>query len=211
MNHRAAFDAALAACPLIAILRGVKPGEVVPIGEALVSAGITIIEVPLNSPDPLASISALASAFQGRALIGAGTVLEPGMVDAVSAAGGTLVISPNMEESVIARAVEKDMVSIPGVGTVTEAFRALGAGASALKLFPAEAYRPDVLKAMRAVLPKDVRVLPVGGIAANTMQMWLEGGAAGFGLGSALYKAGSSPQEVASNAAAFVKALRLQS
>lgn len=207
MTHRNAFDMAFAACPLIAILRGVKPGEVVAIAEVLIDAGISIIEVPLNSPEPLDSIAALSSACGRRAIVGAGTVLVPEMVDAVAAAGGTLIISPNMEEAVIGRASQQGLVSIPGIGTVTEAFKALEAGAAALKLFPAEAYRPEVVKAMRAVLPKDVRILPVGGVTADGMRPWREAGAAGFGLGSALYKTGDTPQQVALNAAAFAREL----
>ena len=208
MTHRAAFDAAFAACPLIAILRGVKPDEVVAVGEALVAAGITIIEVPLNSPDPLASIAALSAALAGRAVVGAGTVLDTASVDAVAQAGGTLIISPNMDEEVIAHAAAAGLVAVPGFFTVSEAFRALRAGAAALKLFPAEAASPQVLKAMRAVLPKEVRVLPVGGVSADTMTPWLDAGAAGFGLGSALYGAGATAEQVGQRADQFVAKLR---
>lgn len=208
MTHRDAFDAAFAACPLIAILRGVKPDEVVAIGEVLVASGINIIEVPLNSPDPLASIAALSTALRGRAVVGAGTVLNVDAVDAVAAAGGTLIISPNMEEDVIARAAGSGLVPVPGIGSVTEAFRGLNAGAAALKLFPAEGFRPEVIKAMRAVLPKEARVLPVGGITPDTMQQWTAAGASGFGLGSALYQAGMAPEDVRDRATAFTAILR---
>lgn len=209
MTHRAAFDTAFASCPLVAILRGVEPDEVVAIGEALVSAGITIIEIPLNSPEPLASIAALSSALAGRAVVGAGTVLDVTAVDAVAAAGGTIIVSPNMEEDVIAHAAQGGLVAVPGIATVTEAFRALRAGAAALKLFPAEGANPAVLKAMRAVLPGHVRVLPVGGIGAETMRGWMDAGAAGFGLGSALYQTGLEANVVRNRAERFVQQLRI--
>lgn len=207
MTHRAAFDAAFARCPLIAILRGVTPDEVVPIGEALVEAGFTLIEVPLNSPDPFDSIGRLARALEGRAVIGAGTVLDTDAVASVADAGGTIVIAPNADTRVIGKAVARGMVALPGISTPTEAFAALGAGAAALKLFPAEAFQPTVIKAMRAVLPKDVRILPVGGITPEGMTPWRAAGAAGFGLGSALYKPGMSAEAVAANARAFVAGL----
>lgn len=207
MTHRADFDAAFAGCPLVAILRGVKPGEVVAIGEALVDAGFTLIEVPLNSPDPLTSIARLAEALKGRAVIGAGTVLDTASVAAVAQAGGTLIIAPNADITVIAEAARRGLVAVPGIATPTEAFAALNAGAAALKLFPAEAFAPSVVKAMRAVLPSDVRILPVGGIAPDNMAPWTAGGAAGFGLGSALYKPGMTADQVATNARAFIAAL----
>ncbi len=207
MSHIAAFNEAFAKCPLVAILRGVKPDEVEAIGEALVSAGFTLIEVPMNSPEPLDSIARLAKRFAGRAQIGAGTVLSVDQVAAVEAAGGTMMISPNANLDVIAATAAKGLVSLPGIFTMSEAFAALEAGATALKLFPAEAASPKVLKAMRAVLPKDARVLPVGGIAPDNMGPWLEAGAPGFGLGSALYKPGMSAEEVGANARAFVAAL----
>ncbi len=207
MTHRADFDAAFARCPLIAILRGVTPGEVVPIGEALVDAGFTLIEVPLNSPEPLESIRRLSQALAGRAVVGAGTVLDTASVDAVAEAGGTLIISPNADTGVIAAAAARELVAVPGIATPTEAFAALKAGAAALKLFPAEAFAPPVIKAMRAVLPADVRILPVGGIAPDNMAPWTAAGAAGFGLGSALYKPGLSDEQVGANARAFVAAI----
>ncbi|WP_423607019.1 2-dehydro-3-deoxy-6-phosphogalactonate aldolase [Sphingomonas sp. MS122] len=207
MSILAEFDAAFATCPLIAILRGVKPAEVEAIGEALVAAGFTLIEVPLNSPDPLESIARLASRLAGRAVIGAGTVLDVAQVNAVRAAGGTMIISPNMNPRVIEASVRDGLVSLPGIATPSEAFAALAAGATALKLFPAEASSPAVLKAMRAVLPDGTRVLPVGGIAPDNMAPWTEAGAAGFGLGSALYKPGAAAETVGAQAARFVAAL----
>ncbi len=207
MSNLAAFDAAFARCPLIAILRGVKPGEVEDIGEALVESGFALIEVPMNSPEPLESIFRLANRFSGRAVIGAGTVLRESQVAEVRAAGGTMIISPNANLGVIAASAAAEMVSLPGIATPSEAFAALDAGATALKLFPAEAASPAVLKAMRAVLPKEVRVLPVGGIAPDNMGPWTAAGAAGFGLGSALYKPGLSAEQVGANARAFVAAL----
>lgn len=207
MTHIAAFDAAFARCPLIAILRGVKPEEVEAVGDALVEAGFTLIEVPMNSPDPLDSIARLARRFEGRAVVGAGTVLTEGQVEQVRAVGGTMVISPNANARVIAASAEAGMVSLPGVVTPTEAFAAIEAGATALKLFPAEGSSPQVLKAMRAVLPKDMRLLPVGGIAPDNMGPWRDAGAVGFGLGSALYKPGFTAAEVGARAKAFVSAL----
>ena len=208
MTARATFDAAFARCPLIAILRGVTPDEVEAVGEALVSAGFLIIEVPLNSPDPLASIARLARRFAGRAVIGAGTVLNVRDVAAVEAAGGTVIIAPNADTRVIAAAAGRGLVALPGIATPTEALSALEAGAAALKLFPAEAAAPAVVKAMLAILPRGTRILPVGGIAPDTMAPWRAAGAAGFGLGSALYAAGLSADDVAVRARAFVAAIR---
>ncbi|HEX8301385.1 2-dehydro-3-deoxy-6-phosphogalactonate aldolase [Sphingomonas sp.] len=207
MSHIAEFDAAFARCPLVAILRGVKPEEVERISEALVEAGFTLIEVPLNSPDPLDSIARLAKRFEGRAVIGAGTVLREADVTAVRAAGGTMIISPNANLRVIAASSESGLVSLPGIVTPSEAFAALDTGATALKLFPAEGSSPQVLKAMRAVLPSSIRVLPVGGIDPGNMGPWRAAGAAGFGLGSALYKPGLTAEAVGQNARAFISAL----
>jgi len=206
-THRQAFDDAFAKCPLIAILRGVTPHEVEAIGEALVEAGFTILEVPMNSPDPLDSIQRLARRLKGRAVVGAGTVLRVRDVEAVGAAGGTLIIAPNANVRVIAAAAERGYVALPGIATPTEAFAALEAGAAALKLFPAEAASPTVLKAMQAVLPTNTRVLPVGGIVPEIMADWLKAGAAGFGLGSALYAPGMTPTDVGVRATAFMAAL----
>lgn len=207
MTHVAAFDAAFARCPLIAILRGVKSDEVEAVGEALVEAGFALIEVPLNSPDPLNSIGRLADRMKGRAVIGAGTVLTTADVAAVANAGGTMIISPNTNVDVIAASAGAGLVSLPGFATPSEAFAALGAGATALKLFPAEAASPAVLKAFGAVVPAGTRLLPVGGIAPETMAPWLAAGAAGFGLGSALYRPGLSANEVGDRARAFIAAL----
>jgi 2-dehydro-3-deoxyphosphogalactonate aldolase len=207
MSHIAAFDAAFARCPLVAILRGVRPDEVEAIGEELVAAGFTLIEVPLNSPEPFDSVARLARRFGDRALIGAGTVLKVADVHKVAEAGGVMVISPNANLDVIAATAQAGMVSLPGIASPSEAFAAVDAGATALKLFPAEAASPLVLKAMRAVLPKELRVLPVGGIAPDNMAPWREAGAAGFGLGSALYKPGMSAAQVGENARAFIAAL----
>ena len=205
MTHLAAFDAAFARCPLIAILRGVTPPEVEDIGEALVESGFTLIEVPLNSPDPLESVARLAKRFAGRAVIGAGTVLREADVAAVAGAGGQMIISPNTNLAVIAASAALGLVSLPGIATPSEAFAALDAGATALKLFPAEASSPHALKAMRAVLPPGVRVLPVGGIVPDNMEPWRQAGATGAGLGSGLYKAGMSSDQVRVNARAFVR------
>jgi 2-dehydro-3-deoxyphosphogalactonate aldolase len=173
----------------------------------LVDAGFSLIEVPLNSPDPLSSVALLAKAFAGRAVIGAGTVLEEQEVEAVQLAGGTMIISPNANIDVIERTARAGLVSLPGIDTASEAFAALRAGANALKLFPAEGASPAVLKALRAVLPAGVRVFPVGGITPDTMSGWLKVGAAGFGLGSALYTPGSTPEQVSLKARQFVAAL----
>jgi len=203
----AAFDAAFAVCPLIAILRGVRPDEVVAIGEELVAAGFTLIEVPMNSPDPLDSVARLVAALGDRAMIGAGTVLTVDQVAAMRDAGGRMVISPNTNLDVIRASAAAGLVSLPGIATPSEALAALDAGATALKLFPAEAASPTILKAMRAILPSDLRVLPVGGIVPEGMSPWRQAGAAGFGLGSALYKPGMTAAEVGIRARAFVTAL----
>jgi 2-dehydro-3-deoxyphosphogalactonate aldolase len=196
------FEAAFAALPLVAILRGVKLDEAVLIGRALVEAGFRLIEVPLNSPEPFASIAALVEAFPD-AVIGAGTVLEPAQVERLAGVGGQLVVMPHSDLDVIAAAKGAGLVCLPGVATPTEGFAALKAGADGLKLFPAETMGPATLKAWRAVFPKATRFLPVGGITPETMTPWREAGAAGFGLGSALYKPGMAPAEVGSRAVAF--------
>lgn len=201
------FHAQLAACPLVAIIRGVRPHEAEDIGEALFDAGFRIIEVPLNSPDPLDSIARLARRFSDRALIGAGTVLSTEQVAQVTEAGGHIVVSPGADAEVIAATVSAGMISAPGYLTPSEAFTALKAGAHALKLFPAEAAGPAVVKAHRAVLPPDVPLLVVGGVTPEKMGDYLAAGATGFGLGGALYKPGQSPAQVAEQARAFVSAL----
>jgi 2-dehydro-3-deoxyphosphogalactonate aldolase len=192
--------------PLIAILRGVTPEEVVPIGHALVEAGFAIIEVPLNSPRPTESISLLAKEFGTDVLVGAGTVLTPERVTEVAEAGGRIIVMPHADTAVIRAAKAAGMACTPGVSTPTEGFAALAAGADALKLFPAEVMQPPVLKAMRSVFPKGTSFLPVGGITPDTMGPFVEAGAAGFGLGSALYKPGMDAAAVGRNAQAFVAA-----
>jgi 2-dehydro-3-deoxyphosphogalactonate aldolase len=201
------FTRHFASCPLVAIIRGVTPAEVEGIGDALFEAGIRIIEVPLNSPDPFQSIRLLADRLGDRAMIGAGTVLLPEQVDQVRAVGGRLIVSPSTYPAVIEATVAAAMVSSPGYFTPSEAFEALRAGAHALKLFPAEAASPAMVRSQRAVLPKDVPLLVVGGVAADAMQPWLDAGADGFGLGSGVYRPGQSPDQVAEQARAYVSAL----
>ncbi|MCB1355903.1 MAG: 2-dehydro-3-deoxy-6-phosphogalactonate aldolase [Maritimibacter sp.] len=191
---------------IIAILRGVRPDEVVGIGAALMAAGIDTIEVPLNSPDPLDSISALARALGPRARIGAGTVLEVPQVAAVKAAGGSLIVSPDMNPAVIAATRAAGLASYPGVMTPTEAFAALRAGATGLKLFPGALIGPGGLSAIRAVLPAGTRCWAVGGAGPDNFAAWIAAGAYGFGIGTALYRPGASAQEVGARAGAVVAA-----
>ncbi|MGZ5846515.1 MAG: 2-dehydro-3-deoxy-6-phosphogalactonate aldolase [Ramlibacter sp.] len=205
MTVPATFDAALVACPLVAILRGLTPAEAVPVGQVLVDAGFRILEVPLNSPDPLASISALAHAFP-QAWVGAGTVLQRGDVGSVQAAGGRLVVAPNFDAEVVRQARDLDLVTLPGVATPTEAFAALDAGASGLKLFPAEMMGPPVVKALRAVLPRDALLLPVGGITPASLAPYRAAGADGFGIGSALYRPGMALDQLRERALDFIAA-----
>ena len=207
MDTLALFETCFGACPLVAILRGVGPEEVEAIGEALVEAGIRIIEVPLNSPRPLDSIARLAARFGDRALIGAGTVLQPGQVAGVAEAGGRLIVSPSTRIDVIQASVAAGLVSAPGYFTPSEAFAAIDAGAHMLKLFPAEAAPPAVVKAQRAVLPPSVPLVVVGGITPDRMAAYRAAGADGFGLGSALYRPGQNAAEVATQARAFLAAL----
>src|SRR4051812_10834435 len=195
-------------CPLVGIIRGVTPDEAEAIGEALFDAGIRIIEVPLNSPEPLKSIEKLAAKFGDRALVGGGTVLKVGDVANVRASGGRLIVSPNTNTDVVAAAASEGLVSMPGYFTPSEAFAALDAGATALKLFPAEGASPSVLKAQLAVIPKDVPIFAVGGISPDNMLPWRDAGASGFGLGSGLYKPGQSAAETAEKARAYVAGLK---
>lgn len=195
-------------CPLVAIIRGVTPDEAEAIGAALHEAGFGIIEVPLNSPRPLESIERLARTLGEGALIGAGTVLRPDEVARVRDAGGRLIVSPNTNGEVIRATVEAGLVSTPGFFTPSEAFEALEAGAHGLKFFPAEAATPAVVKAQRAVLPRDVPLLVVGGIRPESMRAWTEAGADGFGLGGALYRPGQSAAETKKKASAFIAALK---
>ena len=198
---------AMAQLPLIAILRGLTPAEAPAIGEALVSSGFAIIEVPLNSPEPMHSITTLTKLFP-QSLIGAGTVLNAQQVKDVHAAGGRLVVAPNFKPAVVAQALALNMVVLPGVATPTEAFAALDAGAHGLKLFPAEMITPATVKALRAVLPKTAALMPVGGITTDNMAAYLAAGASGFGLGSALYAPGKSAPAVQQQAEAFARALK---
>lgn len=207
MSHLDAFRTHFIECPLIAIIRGVRPDEVVAIGDALITAGIRIIEVPLNSPDPFTSIERLAKYLGAAATVGAGTVLTAAHVESVHDSGGTLIVAPNTDTAVIAATVAAGLVSAPGYFTPSEAFAALAAGAHVLKLFPAEAASPAVLKAQKAVLPKDVPVLPVGGITPDGMAAWTVAGADGFGLGGGVYAPGMTAADVGGRARRYVAAL----
>ena len=192
--------------PLVAILRGVTPDEVVEVGSALVDAGFAIVEVPLNSPHPLESIARLHAKFGDEILIGAGTVMSPAQVKEIAAAGGRLIVMPHGDADVVRAAKGAGLACIPGIATPTEGFAALANGADALKLFPAELLTPAVLKSMRAVFPSTARFLPVGGITPDSMAGYVAAGAAGFGLGGALYRRGDEPSRVAANARDFVAA-----
>jgi 2-dehydro-3-deoxyphosphogalactonate aldolase len=203
------FAKALTSLPLVAILRGVEPAHALAIGQALTATGWKLIEVPLNSPRPLESIEVLVESLP-NVLIGAGTVLTVQQVRDVHAVGGRLIVSPNFNAEVVMAAVRLGMICLPGVATASEAFAALAAGASALKLFPAELITPPVVKALRAVLSADTVLLPVGGITPANMAAYCEAGANGFGLGSALYKPGADPQSVTENAHNFIGAWRAQ-
>jgi 2-dehydro-3-deoxyphosphogalactonate aldolase len=205
MNAYEKFTSALTASPLVAILRGLDPDEAQAVGEALVTSGWKLIEVPLNSPDPLRSIALLAKAFPD-ALVGAGTVLQPEQVRQVHATGGQLVVAPNFNAEVVREAARLGMVCLPGVLTATEAFAALAAGATGLKLFPAEMIPPAAVKALRAVLPSEALLLPVGGIGTANMAAYRAAGADGFGIGSSLYKPGITAAEVKRNALDFMAA-----
>jgi len=201
------FTEAMHACPLVAILRGVRPDEVLKIGETLLRAGFSIIEVPLNSPDPFESIARLTREFGDTALIGAGTVLTPEAVGQVADAGGRLIVMPHADVAVIRAAKARGLVCTPGCATPTEGFAALAAGADALKLFPAEQLGAPVLRAWRSVFPAETCFVPVGGIMPDNMRPWLDAGAGGFGLGSGLYRKGMVPASVAERAFDYVEAL----
>jgi 2-dehydro-3-deoxyphosphogalactonate aldolase len=207
MNALSVFRSHFAQCPLIAILRGIRPEEAIAVGEELYQAGIRIMEVPLNSPQPLDTIALLAERFGDRALIGGGTVLSIEDVANVADAGGRLVVSPSSNAEVIQATVSRQLVSCPGYFTPSEAFLALSAGAQALKLFPAEAAPPAVVKAQRAVLPPGTPIIIVGGITPEAMLPYLRAGADGFGLGSGVYRPGFSAKEVGAKALEFRNAL----
>jgi len=198
----------LTQCPLIAILRGIRPDEVEAIGDALFEGGFRIIEVPLNSPDPFSSIRLLSDRFGQRTLVGAGTVLRAEQVDEVAKAGGKLIVMPHANEHVVRATRKQGMIALPGFSTPTEAFNMLDAGADGLKLFPAEANPPAVLKSMRAVLPQTTAILPVGGITPLNMDPYWKAGANGFGLGSALYKTAVTPAEILTRAQEFMRAVK---
>lgn len=206
MTPHTKFASALHKLPLVAILRGLRPEEALAVGQALVSTGWALIEVPLNSPRPLDSIATLAAAFP-QALIGAGTVLTVQDVRNVQAAGGELIVSPNFNPAVVHQALQLGLVCLPGVMTASEAFAALDAGATGLKMFPAEMASPAVVKALRAVLPPATVLLPVGGITPDNMRAYMAAGASGFGIGSALYQPGMAAEQVAENAMRFSTAL----
>lgn len=202
-----ALKNALAEVPIIAILRGIEPHSCVRVADVLYGAGIRIMEVPLNSPNAYASISMLCGHFAGACLIGAGTVLKATEVRQTHAAGGRLIVSPNVEVQVIREALELGLDFIPGVATATEAFLAIHAGATTLKLFPAATYGPAHLKALKAVMPTGVSIIPVGGIGALDVEPWLKAGSAGFGFGSELFKPTFSLSEIQQRASEIVAAV----
>ena len=202
------LDEALAEVPIVAIIRGVKPDEVLGIAEALYTAGVRVVEVPLNSPEPLHSIQRLAEAWRGRMVCGAGTVLSVEDVQAVATAGGQIVVSPNTRSNVIRRTIESGMEPLPGFGTASEAFEAYVAGARRLKLFPAVSYGPAHVKQLKAVLPRDASVLAVGGVGASAMAEWRAAGTAGFGIGGEIYKPGQTPEQTLERARPLVEAAR---
>lgn len=208
MSARELLHRYLDQCPLVAIVRGITPAEVEAIGDAIYEGGIRIIEVPLNSPDPLASIQKLAHRFGERMLVGAGTVLSAADVGRVQQAGGRIIVSPDTNVEVIAASAAAGLVASPGYYTPSEAFMAIRAGATALKLFPAEGASPAFLKAQLAVLPRDIPVMVVGGIKPDNMHPWLEAGATGFGLGGGLYKPGASPAEILAKTQAYVAGMK---
>lgn len=202
------FNHWFARMPVVAILRGLKPEEALAIGEALVGGGIHILEVPLNSPDPLRSIATLAKGLEGRAIVGAGTVLDEAAVDAVAEAGGAIIVSPNTDPAVIRQTRQRGLVSLPGSFTPTEAFASLAAGAHAIKLFPGELVTPQSTRAMAAVLPRGTRLLVVGGVSADTLNDWAGAPVHGFGIGSSLFKPGVTPAEIEKRAVALTAAVR---
>ncbi len=208
MIEETLWQRVLSEMPLIAILRGIQPAEAVDIATALDEAGFLSLEIPLNSPDPLTSIRRIRDRFGGKLLVGAGTVLTPADVEAVRGAGAEFVVSPNANPAVIRSTKACGLISIPGFATPGEAFAAIEAGADVLKLFPAEAVAPHVLRAMKSVLPGAMPIFPVGGINPDSMGEYVRAGAAGFGIGSAVYKAGIDAATARKHAAAFTAAWR---
>jgi 2-dehydro-3-deoxyphosphogalactonate aldolase len=200
--------AALSYCPIVAILRGVKPDEIDAVGDVLIEAGITVVEVPLNSPQPFESIARLAARHGHHALVGAGTVLETADVARVKQAGGRLVVAPNFDADVVRAAKAAGLASLPGVMTPSEGFAALKAGAGGLKLFPAEIIPPAVFRAWRAVFPADCLMLAVGGVGVDNIKVYAAAGASGYGIGSALYKPGRAAAEIGPLARALVQAAK---
>lgn len=199
--------AALSKMPVIAIVRGIRPDEAADVGDALCAVGVRIIEVPLNSPDPLTSIRILAERLGERCIIGAGTVLSAVDVDDVVEAGGRLIISPNTDGQVIRRALQRGCITIPGVATGTEVFRAYAHGARCLKLFPATTYGPSHVGALRAVLPEDANLIAVGGVGPQNAAAWLRAGAVGVGVGSDIFRAGDGIETTQSKATAVAKSV----
>ena len=202
------LDDALAALPFIAILRGLEPSEALNVAAVLRDAGFRILEVPLNSPSPVDSIGKIAARFGNDMLVGAGTVLDRKSVDTVASAGGRLIVSPNFNAEVVGATKRRGLLSIPGVATPSEAFAALDAGADAIKLFPAEMIAPTVVRSMRAVLPREAKLVPVGGIAPDNISAYRQAGATAFGIGSALFKPGKSAAEVAQAAETFARVVK---
>ena len=201
------FERWFAKMPIVAILRGLRPDEAVAIGETLVEAGISILEVPLNSPEPVASIGRMAEALKGRAIVGAGTVLTPTQVDQVAEAGGQIVVSPNTDVAVIRRTRDRGLISLPGSFTPTECFASLAAGAHAIKLFPGELVTPASARGLAAVLPKGICMLVVGGVSTDTIKDWRDSPVNGFGIGSSLFKPGMTVAEVGQRARTLVSSM----
>jgi 2-dehydro-3-deoxyphosphogalactonate aldolase len=207
MHERRALHEWLTRCPLIAILRGIETSEVDDVFSELFSAGIVIAEIPLNSPDPLASISRAAELFSGKMLVGAGTVTQVSEIEEVRAAGAKLIVSPHADAEIVREAKRLNLISVPGIGTATEAFAMVRAGADALKLFPADVMGTRMLTGLKAVLPKGTIMVPVGGVDEESIPAWRDAGAIGYGVGSALYKPGASVSQVGTKARRLLESL----
>lgn len=201
------IEQAMQFCPLVAILRGITPAEVLSVGEVLYDSGFRCIEVPLNSPNPYASIKSLTNGIPSDCITGAGTVLKPDQVLKVRDAGGRVIVSPNFSDDVVRTTIEEGMISLPGVGTPTEAFNAIDAGARWLKIFPAATYGTSHVAALNSVLPTDVKLVVTGGVSAHSVPDWRKAGAVGFGIGSELYRAGDTVESVRRRAMALVEAI----